>query len=81
MIMLPNRRRAIFEYMTNHTNSVSNKFMMFSDIRAADSSISLNTVVRSLDDLGEKAQMVGDVANIVPLKASDEQFRHFAEAS
>ncbi|MBZ0325594.1 MAG: hypothetical protein K8F57_05285 [Alphaproteobacteria bacterium] len=81
VIVFPNRRRAVFEYMTNHTNSVSNKFMMFSDIRAADSSISLNSVVKSLDELGEKAQMVGDVANIVPLKASDEQFRQFAEAS
>jgi hypothetical protein len=81
VVVFPNRRRAIFEYMTNHANSASNKFMMFSDIRAVDESISLNTVVKSVDELGEKAQMVGDVANIVPMQATDDQFRRFAEAS
>lgn len=81
VIVFPDRRRAVFEYMTNHANSISNKFMMFSDIKAVDDSISLNSVVKSLDDLGEKAQLVGDVANIVPMRATDDQFRRFAEAS
>ncbi|WP_156907282.1 hypothetical protein [Thalassobaculum salexigens] len=81
VIVFPNKSRAIFEYMTGHANSVSNRYMMFSDIKSADHSISLNSVVNSIDELGEKAQMISDVANIVPIKATDDQYRRFAKAS
>ncbi len=81
VIVFPDRRRAVFEYMTSHANSISSKFMMFSDIRSVDESISLNSVVRSLDELDEKARIISDVANIVPIKASDDEIRRFAEAA
>lgn len=81
VVVFPNRHRAVFEHMTAHTNSVSTKFLMFSDIRAADASISLNVMVRDIGALDEKGQMVGDVANILSLVASDEQIREYAKAS
>ena len=81
VVSFPDHRRAIFEPMSAHAGSVSSRFLMFSDLRAGDPAISLNAVVRDITALDEKAQMVGDVANIVGLDASDEDYRRFALAS
>ncbi|MBL3575979.1 hypothetical protein JMK10_19645 [Rhodovulum sulfidophilum] len=53
---------------------------MFSDIRAADEAISLNAVVRDISALDEKAQLIGDVANIVGIEGTDDEYRRFAMA-
>ena len=34
VVTLPNRRKAVFEFVTAHTNSISSKYMMFSDLCA-----------------------------------------------
>tara|TARA_R110000850_G_scaffold66852_4_gene148366 strand:- start:753 stop:1490 length:738 start_codon:yes stop_codon:yes gene_type:complete len=81
VVVFPNRHRAIFEHMTSHTTSVSTKFLMFSDIKAADLDVSLNAMVRDINALGEKGQMIGDVANIMPISASDTQIMDYAKAS
>lgn len=81
VVIFPNQRKAIFEYMTEHSNSVSSKFLMFSDIRAKSDETSLNAVVRRIDQLDRKAQLVGDVANILPLDASDDVYRRSASAA
>jgi hypothetical protein len=81
VVVFPDKKRAVFEHMTTHTSSVSSKFLMFSDIRASHRDISLNAIVPRIDALDEKAQIIGDVANIVSLKASDEEFRKFALAA
>jgi hypothetical protein len=80
VIHLPGGRLAVFESMTDTITSISNKFMMFSDIRAADAAISLNSVVADLETFDERAQLIADIAHIVPLNASDDTFRRFAEA-
>ena len=54
---------------------------MFSDIKAADLDVSLNAMVRDINALGEKGQMIGDVANIMPISASDTQIMDYAKAS
>ncbi len=54
---------------------------MFSDIKSADEDISLNAVVRDLSSLDEKAQIIGNVANIVGFDATDEDLMRFAKAS
>jgi len=61
--------------------SVSSKFLMFSDLREAQVGFSLNAVVENINSLDAKAQMVGDVANIIEMSASDEVFRRYSEAS
>lgn len=81
VVVFPNRHRAVFEHMTAHTNSVSTKFLMFSDIRSADLDISLNVMIRDIRELDEKGQMVADVANILSLTASNDQIREYARAS
>lgn len=81
VVALPKGQKAVFEFMSNHANSVSSKFLMFSDIRAAEPKYSLNAVVRKVDQLDEKAQMIGDVANIVGIDAPDEEFQRFARAA
>lgn len=78
VVVFPNRQTAVFEHMTPHTTSISTRFLMFSDIRAADQSVSLNAVVRDVESLGEKGQMIADLANIVPISASSEQISQFA---
>lgn len=81
VVIFPDRRKAIFEPMTSHANSVSSKFLMFTDIKAAEQTISLNAVVRNFENLDEKAQMIGDVANIVSIDSSDDDYRALADAA
>jgi hypothetical protein len=72
---------AVFEYMTDHPTSVSSKFLMFSDIRQANLGYSLNAVVKDVQSLDVKAQMVGDVANLVAMNATDASFQRIALAA
>ena len=81
VVLFPNRHRAVFEHMTAHTNSISTKYLMFSDIKSADQDISLNVMIRDIAALDEKGLMVGDIANILSLSSSDEQIREYAKAS
>jgi hypothetical protein len=81
VVRFPNGRGAIFEPMSKQHVSVSSKFLMFSDLREARIGFSLNAVVESIKGLDAKAQMVGDVANILELAAADEVFRQYGEAS
>jgi len=78
VVLFPDAHRAIFEPMTMNANSVSSKFLMFSDLREPGMAhYSLNAVVENVKELDAKAQMVGDVANIIDLKASDDVFRQY----
>ncbi|MFX0543177.1 hypothetical protein ACEWPM_015795 [Roseovarius sp. S4756] len=81
VVIFPNSQKAIFESMSMHSNSISSRFLMFSDIKAADDAVSLNAMVKDLERLDEKAQMVGDVANIIALSAGDDEIRKYAIAS
>jgi hypothetical protein len=74
---------SIFEFVSDHPNSVSNKFMMFSDIRKSEtSSAILNAVVQDISKISQKGQLIGDVAdNIVPFSASNEQFMSYAKVA
>lgn len=81
VVVLPNDSKAIFEPMSKHPNSVSSKFIMFSDIRDNNNPISLNAVVADVNSLDTKAMMVGDVANIVELNAPDDTFRRYGQAA
>jgi hypothetical protein len=81
VVALPNQRKAIFEYVTEHQNSISSKFLMFSDIKQADETVSLNAVVSRIDQLSPKAQIIGDVANILALRATDHDYLEYAKAS
>jgi hypothetical protein len=80
VVVFPDRRMAVFEAMTNHSTSVSSKYLMFSDIRSASDDVALNVVVGSASSLDEKAQMIADLANILSLDVSDEEIRTFAKA-
>ena len=81
VVAMPNGNTAVFEYMTSHANSVSSRFLMFSDIRMLDQKISLNVVVQNARSLDAKGQMIGDVANIIEFNAADQEFIQFASAA
>lgn len=81
VVLFPDSHRAVFEPMAAHPNSVSAKFLMFSDLRDAELDVSLNAVVESLDSLDRKSQMVGDVANIIELRAADDLYRRYGRAA
>lgn len=81
VVVLPKDRRAVFEFMSGHPNSVSNKFLMFTDIQKAHPNFALNAVVHSVSELDEKAQIVGDIANIVEINASDDIYKQYAVAA
>lgn len=82
VVFLHDAHQAVFEPMTKSANSISSKYLMFSDLRNSEASIySLNAVVENKRDLGGKAQMVGDLANIIDLNSSDEAFKRYAVAA
>ena len=81
VVVLQDRRQAVFEAMSMHATSISSRFLMFSDIKSADVSISLNVMVKDIEQLDEKAQMVGDLANIIAINATDDEIRKYAMAS
>lgn len=81
VVTSPRGQRSVFEPMTPAPQSVSSKFLMFSDLKEADSGASLNVVVESLKSLDAKAQIVSDVANIIELKAEDDVYRSYGFAA
>jgi len=81
VVTLDRGRLAVFEFVTNHSNSLSNKFMMFSDIVKVERPVSLNSVVKKIDSLGPKGNMLADVSNIVELSSPDQTFIEYAEAA
>jgi hypothetical protein len=80
-VVLLEGRRAIFEFVSNHTNSIASKFLMFSDIGRIEDPPALNSVVEALETLGPKGTMLHDVSNVIPLNASRETFRQYARAA
>ena len=75
-------RTSVFEYVADHPNSISSKFMMFSDLRKnEDTDLILNAVVKDLNKISQKTQLIVDVANIVPFQASKQEFRKFVKVA
>ena len=82
VVTLPNHRKAVFEFVTAHTNSISNKFMMFSDLaRREEDTYSLNSVVKSIPHIGSKGALLADVSHLIELNSSKETYLRFAEAA
>lgn len=75
VVTLVDKRKAVFEYVTESQNSVAAKFMMFSDLSKSPFRYSLNSVVRNLDRMGAKGSMLADVSYIMPIAANDTAFR------
>ena len=74
VVSLPRNRKAIFEYITPHQNSISGKYMMFSDLSKLENKYSLTSVVNSIDSLGPKGAMLAEVSEVIQLAASDTEF-------
>lgn len=74
VVHLRDDRMAIFEPVTSHQNSISSKFLMFSDLSLREG-ISLNAVFSDPRTLSPKAQMLKEVANIVGVDDSLEAYR------
>jgi hypothetical protein len=74
VVHLRNDRLAIFEPVTGHQNSISSKFLMFSDLLQRGS-LSLNAVFSDPRKLSPKAQMLKEVANVVGVEDSIEVYR------
>lgn len=82
VVSFPSGRKAIFEFVSPHANSVANKFMMFSDLAEATAPLTLNCVVADLEKFNRaRGAMLSDLANVIPLAASNDQFAAFAKAS
>ena len=74
--------KAIFEFVSPHANSVANKFMMFSDLADSEEPLALNCVVPNLERFNQaRGAMLSDLANVITLDASNDQFIALAKAS
>lgn len=74
VVHLRNNRLAIFEPVTSHQNSISSKFLMFSDLSQRQE-VLLNAVFSDPRKLSPKAQMLKEVANIVGVDDSLDDYR------
>jgi hypothetical protein len=82
VVTFPDRRRAIFEFVSESQNSIANKFMMFSDLsKTDDAGLSLKSVVKSIDRIGKKGSMLADVSNVIELSANADEFRRCAKVA
>lgn len=82
VVSLGSGRKAVFEFVAPHANSVANKFMMFSDLAGSDEPLALNCVVADLEKFNRaRGNMLSDLANIITLGATNDQFIALAKAS
>lgn len=78
VVSFHDRHRAVFEFVAAHTNSIANKYLMFSDLGRIESPPSLVSVVNSLDNLGSKGAMLSDVSNVIELKSARPIYERYA---
>lgn len=81
VVTFPDRRRAVFEFVSESQNSIANKFMMFSDLSRVEDGLSLNSVVRNVERIGKKGAMLADVSNVLQLTADADDFKRYARAA
>lgn len=78
VVTFPTGQRAVFEFVTRHQGSISNKFFMFSDLSGAPGGLSLNAVTKDIGELGSRGAMLSDVSNLIELSAANDRFEHYA---
>lgn len=81
VVFLPAGRVAVFEFVSPHANSVSSKFMMFSDLSVSERPPALVSVVKSLETIGAKGNMLADVSDIIEFTRPDADFVRYARAA
>jgi hypothetical protein len=81
VVTLSNRRKAVFELVNAHPNSISSKYIMFADLSRVEEAYSLNSVVKSIPHIGSKGAMLADVSHLVELDSPKETYLRFAEAA
>jgi hypothetical protein len=79
VVMFPNGQKAVFEFVSEHRNSISSKFFMFSDISGSDDPVSLNAVVRDREAMPASGAMLEDVGNVIEMTANDNVFKRYAQ--
>lgn len=81
VVTLARGRQAVFEFVTAHPNSISSKYLMFSDVAMRHEPPALNAVVRSLEKLGPKGGLLQDVCNVIELASSNDDYLKYARAA
>lgn len=76
-----NSQITIFEFVSDHSNSIASKFLMFSDLIKLESPPGLVSIVNSVEKIGPKGAMLSDVSNVVALSADRATFRRYARAA
>jgi hypothetical protein len=71
----------IFEFVSDHSNSIASKFLMFSDLVRREDPPHLVSLVKSIEKLGPKGSMLGDVSNVIQLDAKREVFLRYSNAA
>lgn len=74
-------QKTIFEYVSDHSNSIANKFLMFSDLVKLEAPPALVSVVHSIDGLGPKGAMLSDVSHVISLTSDRSVFQRYARAA
>jgi hypothetical protein len=78
VVLFPSGEKAVFEFVSPHRNSISNKFLMFSDLVDSEAPLALNAVIESRAAMPSVGAMLEDVGNFIELAANDNLYRQYA---
>lgn len=73
-VQIHGTKAAIYEAVTNHQNSISSKYLMFSDLHRT-SSYSLNSIVETRKNLSDKAVLLADVSRVIEINSADDRYK------
>ncbi|MEP3431581.1 MAG: hypothetical protein ABJN98_23060 [Roseibium sp.] len=80
VVVLNTGSTAIFEYVSSHQTSISNKFYMYSDLMNSEKTLSLNSVVENINSFNKaKGQLLADISHVVPIAAKNSQYERYAK--
>lgn len=78
VVTLPDKRKLVFEFVTENSSSVASKYFMFSDLSRSARGYSLNSVVANVDRVNAKTAMLADVSYLMQFAANDDDYRRRA---
>ena len=75
VVVLADRKKAIFEYVTDSQNSIAAKFMMFSDLSKSEFQYALTSVVSNVGNISRKGTMLAEVSTVIQIASNDDIYK------
>lgn len=78
VVVLSDRKKLIFEYITESQNSIAAKYMMFSDLSKSQFQYALTSVVSNVGNISRKGTMLAEVSTVMQIASNDDDYKRRA---